>query len=314
MKTTRIGHWTLGAALSLGSLAACAHNPPPELISARAAYTRAAGGPAATLAPAQLDDAKQALARAEKAYVDNPGDKETRDYGYIAERQAMLAEVKASISRAENEKKNAQLQLAKKTQSELKQTKEQLAESQKAHQLSQQEMELRAQKIESEKAMTAQQLEAEKKARADAEAKAKLAEEEAKKAMADLAKIASVKEEARGTVISLAGGVLFGTGKSALLPGAMSRLDQIATVLTKGEPKAITIEGHTDSVGSDATNQELSQRRADSVKQYLTSRGVPAERMTAVGLGKSRPVDDNSTAEGRANNRRVEMILARPTS
>jgi outer membrane protein OmpA-like peptidoglycan-associated protein len=118
-----------------------------------------------------------------------------------------------------------------------------------------------------------------------------------------------VKEEPRGTVITMAGGVLFASNKSALLPGATNSLDQIAEALRDQEDKKILIEGHTDSRGSDATNQALSKARADAVGSYFASRGVSQERITTAGLGPSRPVADNNTAEGRANNRRVEIVI-----
>jgi outer membrane protein OmpA-like peptidoglycan-associated protein len=69
------------------------------------------------------------------------------------------------------------------------------------------------------------------------------------------------------------------------------------------------VEGHTDSQGSEASNQELSQRRAQSVRDYLVSRGVPNDIISATGVGQHRPVSDNTTATGRANNRRVEIIV-----
>jgi hypothetical protein len=74
------------------------------------------------------------------------------------------------------------------------------------------------------------------------------------------------------------------------------------------------VEGHTDDRGSDATNQQLSQKRADAVREYLESRGVPAERMRSVGRGESNPVASNDNPEGRANNRRVEIIVERASS
>jgi len=73
----------------------------------------------------------------------------------------------------------------------------------------------------------------------------------------------------------------------------------------------MVVEGHTDSQGSDRTNQPLSINRATAVRDYLVSRGVASERITAVGMGSSRPITDNKTAENRANNRRVEIIIQR---
>jgi len=128
--------------------------------------------------------------------------------------------------------------------------------------------------------------------------------------MKDLAAIASVKEEARGVVITLSGSVLFASGKYALLNTAMTKLDQVAGALEEqSADKRMVVEGHTDSQGSDATNQRLSLNRANSVRDYLVSRGVASEKISAIGMGSTRPIADNRTPENRANNRRVEIII-----
>jgi len=75
--------------------------------------------------------------------------------------------------------------------------------------------------------------------------------------------------------------------------------------------RKLTIEGHTDSQGSSAFNQDLSQRRANAVRSYIISRGYPSDLVVAQGIGKDRPVADNTSPEGRANNRRVEIIIDR---
>jgi len=136
------------------------------------------------------------------------------------------------------------------------------------------------------------------------------AEARAARAMESLNKIAQVKEEARGMVITLSGQVLFVTGKSELLPAARDQLDQVAAALKdQGEMKPMVVEGYTDSVGSDATNLKLSKDRAEAVRTYLVSKGVPADKITSVGKGEASPVASNDTPEGRANNRRVEIIV-----
>jgi outer membrane protein OmpA-like peptidoglycan-associated protein len=84
----------------------------------------------------------------------------------------------------------------------------------------------------------------------------------------------------------------------------------VATALTDRKEN-IVVEGHTDSRGSDSYNLDLSERRAQSVRDYLVTRGVSANHCRAVGYGESRPVADNRTAEGRANNRRVEIVIER---
>jgi outer membrane protein OmpA-like peptidoglycan-associated protein len=93
------------------------------------------------------------------------------------------------------------------------------------------------------------------------------------------------------------------------LPGAQQKLDQVAEALKNQADHKMIVEGHTDSQGTESSNIELSQRRAQSVRDYLVSRGVPSDIITSTGLGQSRPVSDNSTPTGRANNRRVEIIV-----
>ena len=124
------------------------------------------------------------------------------------------------------------------------------------------------------------------------------------------AKFASVKQEPRGMVITLSGSVLFASAKSDLLPTAQLKLNDVATALTREDPLSkIVVEGHTDSQGQPAYNQELSQRRAQVVRDYLVTRGMASDRIVAQGFGPTRTVADNSSAEGRANNRRVEIVV-----
>jgi outer membrane protein OmpA-like peptidoglycan-associated protein len=128
--------------------------------------------------------------------------------------------------------------------------------------------------------------------------------------MASLSKIAQVKEEQRGVVITLDGQVLFVTGKAELLPIARDRLNEVAKSLKElDDDKLVSIEGFTDSRGADDMNQKLSQDRANAVRDYLASQGVKAEKLRAIGRGEANPVASNDTPEGRANNRRVEIVI-----
>jgi outer membrane protein OmpA-like peptidoglycan-associated protein len=128
--------------------------------------------------------------------------------------------------------------------------------------------------------------------------------------MKDLATIAAVKEETRGLVITLSGSILFASNKYALLNTAMTKLDQVAEALkAQDSDKRMVVEGHTDSQGSDRINQPLSLNRADAVRDYLVSRGVDHDKISAVGMGSSHPLVDNRNAENRADNRRVEIII-----
>ena len=111
-------------------------------------------------------------------------------------------------------------------------------------------------------------------------------------------------------VIMISGHVLFASGKSELLPSAQTKLTEVANALKMAHPgTTILVEGHTDSHGSKVLNLELSQRRAQAVRDYLAAQGIAPERIKAEGLGFTRPVANNKTAEGRANNRRVEIVV-----
>jgi outer membrane protein OmpA-like peptidoglycan-associated protein len=136
-------------------------------------------------------------------------------------------------------------------------------------------------------------------------------EEKAAAAMAALAELAAIREEERGLIITLSGSVLFRSGEATLMPEAQAKLDQVAAALIAGPEHNVVVEGFTDSQGTDQYNLDLSQRRATAVRDYLVHRGFPASRIQAHGIGEGRPVADNNTAEGRANNRRVEIVLER---
>ena len=112
----------------------------------------------------------------------------------------------------------------------------------------------------------------------------------------------------KGTVVTL-GDVLFETGQATLLPGAALKLDPLVDYMRSHPEGSLVIEGHTDSIGSSAYNQQLSQARADAVRNYLVAQGIPMERMVARGMGEDFPVASNENAAGRQQNRRVEVLV-----
>ena len=120
---------------------------------------------------------------------------------------------------------------------------------------------------------------------------------------------ANVTQQGDALMVAFPGDLLFDSGSSSLSPGAYGRLDQLADTLNRYPDTDVVVTGHTDSEGSEATNLTLSDQRADSVRRYLISKGVSPGRITSVGLGESRPLVTNSTAEGRQQNRRVEIEL-----
>src|SRR3989344_5731674 len=113
----------------------------------------------------------------------------------------------------------------------------------------------------------------------------------------------------RGLLVTL-GDVLFAFNKAELSAQAGPRLDKLANFLKQFPDRKLLIEGYTDSVGSDSYNQDLSDRRAQAVHDALVQRGVDTSRITARGYGKAHPVADNASPEGRAMNRRVEIVIA----
>lgn len=121
----------------------------------------------------------------------------------------------------------------------------------------------------------------------------------------------TARSEARGQVMTISGEA-FASGQSALRAEARDNLQKVIDLINANPGAPVLIEGHTDSQGSANLNQVLSQRRAEAVRDALIQKGVDGSRLRAVGLGKDRPVADNGTAEGRARNRRVEVVVEKP--
>jgi outer membrane protein OmpA-like peptidoglycan-associated protein len=270
----------LGLALvgGLALAAGCAHEPTPHLVEARSAYGDAYNGTANQYAPDEVYEAKVALDEAERAHDRKPGSEVEKHYAYVAQRKAMLAIAKADAKQAMKERKEAEA-----------------AEEQVL--LSQRDASRGA------LATTKDALTREQEARA-------AAEQAAADALKSLEEIATIKSEDKRVVITLSGEVLFKTNEATLLPMAQQRLDKVAQVLKEqGDGKPIVIEGHTDSRGKNEYNEDLSRRRAESVRSYLVGQGVPSDMVQAVGRGENEPIADNRSPEGRANNRRVEIII-----
>ena len=274
-----------GLVLLLGGIGCATAAPPPDLLTARASYARAQNGVAATYNPADLHTAKKALQAAEQSYLDDGDTRDTRDLAYVADRRAQIAEARANATRSTQNQQQTLNDLNSSTSTQLGRANQQLA------------AQGQAMKSQEEKLATEREAHA-------------AADKRAAQAAADLAKFASVKEEARGMVITLSGGVLFASSKSDLLPGAQLKLNSVADALTQQDPDSkVIVEGHTDSQGGASYNQDLSQRRAQTVRDYLVSRGIAEDRVSSQGFGSSRSIADNKSAEGRANNRRVEIVV-----
>lgn len=121
--------------------------------------------------------------------------------------------------------------------------------------------------------------------------------------------ILQTRDTARGLIVSLSD-VLFDFNQATLKPGAKEKLAKVSGILSVYPTLQMSVEGHTDSVGTDDYNLKLSQRRADAVRDYLTSNGISPSNVQSIGLGKADPVASNDTAAGRQQNRRVEMVVS----
>jgi len=121
--------------------------------------------------------------------------------------------------------------------------------------------------------------------------------------------ILETRDTARGLVVNMSD-VLFDSGKYTLRPLAREKLAKISGIVLAYPTLRLAIEGNTDSVGTELFNQELSERRAEGVRTYLTQQGVPSNSTTSSGFGKTRPIASNDTTEGRQQNRRVELIVS----
>jgi outer membrane protein OmpA-like peptidoglycan-associated protein len=286
--------------------AGCATTPPAELIQARTALNRASFGPAAQLAPADLRKAGVALDLAERAFADERNLPKTVDLAYIAERTAQIAEAHAETALTATK-------MAKQAAGTLTKARAQLAEARRGEaQLAQQVgVERTAREAAEQKADASEQKAdaSEQKAGASDE-KAAASDQRAQEANDALDRL-SARADGRGMVITLSGSVLFRSSGAELLPAAMRRLDEVASVLV-AQGQSVVVEGFTDSKGSPWSNVDLSRRRAEAVRTYLVSRGCPADRIVARGLGPDRPIADNASGAGRANNRRVEIVINRP--
>ena len=341
--TNRIGV----AVLFLFVAAGCATTAPSQaLLDARQMRDRAQQSRAPELAPAHVRAAEMELAKAE---AQSRNSEEERHFSYIARAkfEAAMAEARRREAKAREEvahnrffteqariRRESQAQLSKirteyehvkslldSTQAELESVQKRIdrerdLESSRIEELDAQRKTLNEQvQLLEEKRVALEAALAVRDARIEVERQARIdAEQRAKSAIDRLQEIASVREAEEGTVITLTGSVLFASGESVLLPAARERLRTVAEALMAQDEKVgIVVEGHTDTMGSNRLNEELSHARATAVKDFLVEQGVDGDRIRAIGRGENEPIATNETAEGRANNRRVEIILNEET-
>jgi outer membrane protein OmpA-like peptidoglycan-associated protein len=250
---------------------------------------------AITISVKRQDDERQANERASaaqreaQAKADQEAEAQRR---VLAEKQQAEAERQAAES--DKQKMQADLAAAKEAQARAEAQRAQL-EAEKAQAEAQAKQQAAQEQADREKA-AAEQAEREKQ-----ELRASL--------LAQFNKVLETRDTPRGLVVNL-GDVLFATAKFDLRPEARERLAKLSGIVLAHPGLNLAVEGHTDNVGGDAFNQTLSEQRAQSVRQYLIDQGLDASTITAQGFGKGMPVADNSTAEGRQKNRRVEIIIS----
>jgi len=319
-------------------------NAPRELFEARNSVRIARNAGADKYATATLAKSEQQLAAAEETYR-SKRDKKTvesaaRDVVETAEEARVMAvkqkaeedaqariaaEKKAAEEREAKARADAEAEARRRQEAEQARTQAEQArlqaEQAKAdaermkQQAEQAAQEAARQKDEAEKARQAA-LEQQRLAEAETEkARQAAAKAESEKAqlraqlLDQLNSILQTRDSARGLIVNMSD-VLFDTGSSTLKPGAREKLAKISGILLAHPGLTLQIEGHTDSVGSDEFNQQLSERRSDAVRDFLAEQGVPVSAMSAKGFGKTQPVASNDTPEGRQRNRRVELVVS----
>ena len=307
-----------------GLFASCATAPPAELINARQAYQHASNGPAAQLVPADLHKAQEALAAAEKSFNDEPKSFRTKDLAYVADRKAKMAEAhattaaeNANTAKANKDYQAAQTEIVKNTKADLAAsernaavTSEQLAASQKSTVAA--ENSAADAKVEAANVKATTDAEAIRvKAATDAEAiRVKDASDAEARRLADqkTRDMSAIIILERGKKVVLRG-INFEFNKATLLDESESTLTRAYNAMVANPDVQVVITGHTDNVGSQKSNQVLSLKRAQAVKNWLVKEGISSRRMRTVGRGQNEPMSSNDTNEGRADNRRIEFYV-----
>jgi outer membrane protein OmpA-like peptidoglycan-associated protein len=209
----------------------------------------------------------------------------------LARRQEIELQQQSAIAEAQRRRQEAEMQAQA--------LKEQMERAQEEAQRTQAELEKARQQTQAAQA----ELERARQELAQRETEARRLRMEQ-----ELAKLATTRSDTRGLIVTLPG-IFFDTGKSDLKPGARNTLTRIAEQLKSDASIRVAVEGHTDSVGSEEANQTLSENRADAVRDFLVSAGLPGDRVTSTGKGEADPVATNKTATGRQQNRRVELVI-----
>jgi outer membrane protein OmpA-like peptidoglycan-associated protein len=254
-------------------------------------------------------DKRAAEEREAKARADALAEAKRRQEADQARLQAETAKADAERMKQEAEKaaQEAARQKQEADQARAAALAQQQAAEAEAEQASKDRAAAQAAAEQAARDRSAAQADAERARQAAAQAEAEKAQLRAQ-LLAQLNSILQTRDSARGLIVNMSD-VLFDFGSYTLKPGAREKLAKISGIVLAHPGLTLQIEGHTDSVGSDEFNQQLSERRADSVRDFLAEQGVPASAITARGFGKTQPVASNDTPEGRQRNRRVELVV-----
>ena len=279
-------------------------NVPLNMYEARNAVEIAQSRGADKYAPEIFSKAKGSLQMAENSLAQKADEKvvisNARQTVQFAEDARRLTEQRKEEERIANEK--AAAAAAAKAAAESKAAAEAAEAKRKSDTEAQRQATLAA--AEQAKLKAAQDA-----AQADAERTRKAAEALRAQLLEQFNRVLETRDTSRGLVVNM-GDVLFATGKYDLRPEAQIVLAKLSGIILSHPGLNLAVEGYTDSVGSDDFNLRLSQQRADTVRNYLVSQGLPDNTVTATGFGKSAPVADNDTPAGRQQNRRVEIVVS----
>jgi outer membrane protein OmpA-like peptidoglycan-associated protein len=303
--TLRNARLALATSVCAATLGAChSTSTTPQLRDARRAYDDAEDSPAATYAADELQGARRALDRAENAHEEEPGSHREAQLAYMAGRKAEIARAHGEMAAAERAKAQARANAN--------------YQAQLARSAARRERGVEAAKVDrdgdgdkDEVALARDRRPVDDRPR-PVDRSRRDSDKRAASALQSLSQVANVKEEQRGIVITISGGLLFPSGEEQLSPIARQSLDQVAAAIAaQPDDRLIRVEGHTDATGSEAQNEQLSRKRAQAVAEYLSERDdIDEDRVEAAGHGESRPIADNDTAEGRSANRRVEIVIS----
>jgi outer membrane protein OmpA-like peptidoglycan-associated protein len=257
-------------------LAACSTTPErnARLDEARSSYRSAESDPkVVNLAALELKEAGEALAKANDAWTQRKDPATVDHLAQVAQRRVAIAQETAKGKAAETAVSQADAESARIRLAARTQEAEKTRRIAEASQQQAREAEMRAKQLESQ--------------------------------LNEL----NARQTDRGMVVTL-GDVLFDTNEANLKPGGVRAVQKVADILKQNPQRTIFVEGFTDSRGSDSYNQDLSERRANAVREALVGMGISSERITTRGLGKSFPVASNDNEGGRQLNRRVEIIFS----